>query len=184
VPSANRNRLRACLVTEPIRLIRALRAWNNSAGWSVLIRSGQVADCQQPEQFRHVVRKWFSSGLVPTGQGGEVGGVQACDEAIGSIAGPGKLAELAGQLEDALPELRGALSGDPGVADDDAQVVRLICRDGLDCRLELGFVFGQLLQAAGRMAAEHQAGVENAAALVTSVFLDATQNRTDADGRR
>ena len=42
---------------------------------------------------------------------------------------------------------------------------------------ELGFVLGYLLQAAGRMAAEHQAGVEKAAALVTSVFLHGTQNR-------
>ncbi len=45
---------------------------------------------------------------------------------------------------------------------------------------ELGFVLGQLLQAAARMAAEHQAGVEKAAALVTSVFLHGTQNREDA----
>ena len=45
---------------------------------------------------------------------------------------------------------------------------------------ELGFVLGQLLQAAGRMAAERQAGVEKAAALVTSVFLHGTQNRPGA----
>ncbi len=44
---------------------------------------------------------------------------------------------------------------------------------------ELGFVLGQLLQAAGRMAAEHQAGAEKAAALITSVFLHGTQNRQD-----
>ena len=44
---------------------------------------------------------------------------------------------------------------------------------------ELGFVLGQLLQAAARMAAEHQAGVEKAAALITSVFLHGTQNRTE-----
>jgi TetR/AcrR family transcriptional regulator, mexCD-oprJ operon repressor len=51
---------------------------------------------------------------------------------------------------------------------------------------ELGFVLGQLLQAAARMAAEHQAGVEKAAALVTSVFLHGTQSRKDAtiDGDR
>ena len=42
---------------------------------------------------------------------------------------------------------------------------------------ELGFVLGQLLQAAGRMAAEQQAGAEKAAALITSVFLHGTQNR-------
>jgi TetR/AcrR family transcriptional regulator, mexCD-oprJ operon repressor len=46
---------------------------------------------------------------------------------------------------------------------------------------ELGFVLGQLLQAAGRMAAEHQAGVEKAAALITTVFLHGTANRDAAD---
>ena len=44
---------------------------------------------------------------------------------------------------------------------------------------ELGFVLGQLLQGAARMAAEDQAGVEKAAALVTSVFLHGTQNRIE-----
>jgi len=43
---------------------------------------------------------------------------------------------------------------------------------------ELLFLLGQLLEAAARMTAEHQAGVEKAAALVTSVFLHGTQNRT------
>ena len=49
---------------------------------------------------------------------------------------------------------------------------------------ELGFVLGYLLRAAGRMAAEHQAGTEKAAALITSVFLHGTHNRpgaTDGD---
>lgn len=41
---------------------------------------------------------------------------------------------------------------------------------------ELGFVLGQLLQAAGRMAAERQAGAEKAAARITTVFLHGTQN--------
>ena len=45
---------------------------------------------------------------------------------------------------------------------------------------ELGFLFGQLLQAAARMTAEHAAGVEKAAALVTSVFLHGTERRQDA----
>jgi TetR/AcrR family transcriptional repressor of mexCD-oprJ operon len=45
---------------------------------------------------------------------------------------------------------------------------------------ELGFVLGQLLQGAARMAAEDQAGVEKTAALVTSVFLHGTGNRNDA----
>ena len=48
---------------------------------------------------------------------------------------------------------------------------------------ELGFVLGQLLQAAGRMAAEHQAGAEKAAALITSVFLHGTQNPQDETAR-
>ena len=42
---------------------------------------------------------------------------------------------------------------------------------------ELLFLLGSLLQAAARMTAEHQAGVEKAAALITSVFLHGTQNR-------
>ena len=45
---------------------------------------------------------------------------------------------------------------------------------------ELLFVLGSLLQAAARMAAEHRAGVEKAAALVTSVFLHGTERRQDA----
>ena len=45
---------------------------------------------------------------------------------------------------------------------------------------ELSFLLGSLLQAAARMAAEHQAGVEKAAALVTSLFLHGTENRGDA----
>jgi hypothetical protein len=48
---------------------------------------------------------------------------------------------------------------------------------------ELVFVLGQLLQAAARMAAEHQAGVEKAAALVTSVFLHGTENRQGATAK-
>jgi TetR/AcrR family transcriptional regulator, mexCD-oprJ operon repressor len=44
---------------------------------------------------------------------------------------------------------------------------------------ELSILLGSLLQAAARMAADHQAGVEKAAALVTSVFLHGTQNRSD-----
>ncbi len=41
---------------------------------------------------------------------------------------------------------------------------------------ELLILLGPLLRAAARMTAEHQAGVEKAAALVTSVFLTGTQN--------
>ncbi len=49
---------------------------------------------------------------------------------------------------------------------------------------ELQFLLGQLLQAAARMTAEHQAGVEKAAALVTSVFLTGTQNRAEPAPRQ
>ena len=45
---------------------------------------------------------------------------------------------------------------------------------------ELHFLLGQLLQAAARMTAEHLAGVEKAAALITSVFLHGTERRQDA----
>jgi TetR/AcrR family transcriptional regulator, mexCD-oprJ operon repressor len=44
---------------------------------------------------------------------------------------------------------------------------------------ELGFLLGGLLHTAARMTAEHAAGVEKAAALVTSVFLHGTENRED-----
>jgi TetR/AcrR family transcriptional repressor of mexCD-oprJ operon len=44
---------------------------------------------------------------------------------------------------------------------------------------ELGFLLGSLLEAAARLAAEHQAGVEKAAALITTVFLHGTANRED-----
>lgn len=44
---------------------------------------------------------------------------------------------------------------------------------------ELTFLLGSLLQAAARLAAERQAGVEKAAALITTVFLHGTGNRTD-----
>jgi TetR/AcrR family transcriptional regulator, mexCD-oprJ operon repressor len=41
---------------------------------------------------------------------------------------------------------------------------------------ELGSMLGSLVQTAARMTAEHQAGIEKAAALVTSVFLHGTHN--------
>ena len=44
---------------------------------------------------------------------------------------------------------------------------------------ELRFLLGSLLQAAARMAAEQQAGVEKAAALITTAFLYGTGNRED-----
>jgi TetR/AcrR family transcriptional repressor of mexCD-oprJ operon len=49
---------------------------------------------------------------------------------------------------------------------------------------ELQFLLGQLLQAAARMTAEHIAGVEKAAALITSVFLNGTQNRAEPAPRQ
>jgi TetR/AcrR family transcriptional repressor of mexCD-oprJ operon len=44
---------------------------------------------------------------------------------------------------------------------------------------ELTFLLGSLLEAAARMTAQRAAGVEKAAALITSVFLHGTQNRTE-----
>jgi TetR/AcrR family transcriptional regulator, mexCD-oprJ operon repressor len=44
---------------------------------------------------------------------------------------------------------------------------------------ELQFLLGSLLEAAARMTAEHVAGVEKAAALVTSAFLRGTQNHAE-----
>ncbi len=49
---------------------------------------------------------------------------------------------------------------------------------------ELQFLLGQLLQAAARMTAEHVAGVEKAAALITSVFLNGTRNRAEPAPRQ
>ena len=45
---------------------------------------------------------------------------------------------------------------------------------------ELGYLLGYLLRAAGRMAADHRAGAEKAAALITTVFLHGTQNHPAA----
>jgi TetR/AcrR family transcriptional regulator, mexCD-oprJ operon repressor len=46
---------------------------------------------------------------------------------------------------------------------------------------ELAITLGSLLQAAARMTADHQAGVEKAAALVTTVFLYGTSNPARPD---
>jgi TetR/AcrR family transcriptional regulator, mexCD-oprJ operon repressor len=46
---------------------------------------------------------------------------------------------------------------------------------------ELAVTLGSLLRAAARMTADHQAGVEKAAALVTSVFLHGTGNPAGPD---
>jgi AcrR family transcriptional regulator len=66
-------------------------------------------------------------------------------------------------------------------------MIRALLQRGLDDGMfrgdltvtELLFLLGQLLQAAARMTAEHAAGVEKAAALVTSVFLHGTERRSD-----
>jgi hypothetical protein len=48
---------------------------------------------------------------------------------------------------------------------------------------ELRFLLGSLLQGAARLAAERQAGVEKAAALITTAFLHGTGNREDPSGQ-
>jgi hypothetical protein len=58
----------------------------------------------------------------------------------------------------------------------------LISRFGMsgydgDAEQQIGTMIGQLLQGAARMTAERRAGVEKAAALVTTVFLQGTQSR-------
>ena len=71
-------------------------------------------------------------------------------------------------------------------------MIRALLQRGLDdgtfrddlTATELQFLLGQLLQAAARMTAEHLAGVEKAAALVTSVFLTGTQNRAEPAPRQ
>jgi TetR/AcrR family transcriptional repressor of mexCD-oprJ operon len=55
-------------------------------------------------------------------------------------------------------------------------------RDDLSVE-ELALLLGSLLQAAARMTAQDVAGVEKAAALVTSVFLHGTENREDATAK-
>jgi TetR/AcrR family transcriptional repressor of mexCD-oprJ operon len=79
----------------------------------------------------------------------------------------------------------------PGYAADTEQQITMmidaLLRRGLDDGTfrgdltagELGFLLGELLHAAARMTAERKAGVEKAAALVTSVFLHGTENRKD-----
>ena len=71
-------------------------------------------------------------------------------------------------------------------------IIRALLQRGLDDGTfrgdltveELLILLGPLLQAAARMTAEHQAGVEKAAALVTSVFLTGTQNRAEPAPRQ
>lgn len=67
-------------------------------------------------------------------------------------------------------------------------MIQAVLRRGIDDQTlrgdltagELGYLLGYLLRAAGRMAADHQAGTEKAAALITTVFLHGTQNQPAA----
>jgi TetR/AcrR family transcriptional repressor of mexCD-oprJ operon len=67
-------------------------------------------------------------------------------------------------------------------------MIQAVLRRGIDDQTlrsdltpgELGYLLGYLLRAAGRMAADHQAGTEKAAALITTVFLHGTQNHQAA----
>ena len=71
-------------------------------------------------------------------------------------------------------------------------MIRVLLQRGLDDGTfrgdltgeELLILLGPLLQAAARMTAEHQAGVEKAAALISSVFLTGTQNRAEPAPRQ
>jgi TetR/AcrR family transcriptional regulator, mexCD-oprJ operon repressor len=70
-----------------------------------------------------------------------------------------------------------------------AAMIRSLLRRGIDDGTlrsdltvdELASTLGSLLQGAARMTAEHQAGVEKAAALATSVFLHGTSNPARPD---
>jgi len=76
--------------------------------------------------------------------------------------------------------------GDPdgAVEQQIGSMIQAVLRRGIDDQTlrsdltpgELGYLLGYLLRAAGRMAADHQAGAEKAAALITTVFLHGTQN--------
>ena len=80
----------------------------------------------------------------------------------------------------------------PGYAEDKiGMLLRGLLQRGIDdgtfrsdLTLEdLAFLLGCLLQATARATAEHQAGAEKAAALITSAFLHGTENRQDASAQ-
>lgn len=90
-------------------------------------------------------------------------------------AGGSKYAAVASQF---------GVLGDQGAAEQQIKtLIEALLRRGIDdgtfrgdlTLAELEFVLGQLLIAAARMTAEHAAGVEKAAALITSVFLKGTE---------
>jgi TetR/AcrR family transcriptional regulator, mexCD-oprJ operon repressor len=81
-------------------------------------------------------------------------------------------------------------TADPGggVEQQIGTMIQAVLRRGIDDQTlrsdltagELGYLLGYLLRAAGRMAADHQAGTEKAAALITTLFLHGTQNQPAA----
>ena len=106
------------------------------------------------------------------------------DEAIARVA---RVVAAGGSKYAALISRFGALDS-AGDAEQQIDVLlRKLLQRGLDdgtfrgdlTVTELLFLLGQLLQAAARMTAQRQAGVEKAAALVTSVFLHGTERRQD-----
>jgi TetR/AcrR family transcriptional regulator, mexCD-oprJ operon repressor len=129
-------------------------------------------------------------------------------QALGAVAADATATRLAGADLDDVPVPEGiarvarvcaaagskyfALIGHIEPADAAGQqigtLIRALLRRGIDDGTfraglsveDLLFLLGYLLQAAARMAGEGQAGVEKAAALVTSVFLHGTENRKDA----
>ena len=64
-----------------------------------------------------------------------VGWVETGGESVHRVAGAGELGELLREREDVLPELVGALCGDPGVAKGGAELVGLVRGDGFGCSL-------------------------------------------------
>ena len=86
----------------------------------------------------------------------------------------------------------GRLGTSGGAGDAEQQIgtmIKSLLRRGIDDGTlrrdltvdELAVTLGSLLRAAARMTADHQAGVEKAAALVTSVFLHGTRNPAGPD---
>ena len=105
-------------------------------------------------------------------------------------AGGSKYSVLVGQLDERKPassEISGSSHAGTVEQTIRAQTEALL-RRGIEDRTlrddftveELSVLFGSLLESAARLAAERRAGVEQVAALVTSVFLHGTERRHDA----
>jgi hypothetical protein len=60
-----------------------------------------------------------------------IGGIETHGEAEDRVTGAWQLGELLGECHGAIPEFRGAVAGDPSVANDRPEVVGLVGRDGL-----------------------------------------------------